>query len=55
MPLVNFTLDPELIKDLDICAKIEHRNRTVHFRELILADIKKKSRSHPHAFKEQKS
>ena len=53
MPLVNFHLDPELIKDLDICAKLEHRNRAVHLRELILADIKRKARKNPDDFKEQ--
>ena len=51
MPLVNFMLDPDLIKDLDICAKIDRRNRTVHLRELIIADIKKKSRNSPEEFK----
>ena len=52
MPLVNFMLDPDLIKDLDICAKLDRRNRTVHLRELILADIKRKSRNSPEAFKD---
>lgn len=54
MPLINFNLDEDVIKDFDICAKLKRRNRTVHFRELILAEIKRVSNKNPEAFKGDK-
>ena len=53
MKQVVFHIDDEVLADFDICARAAHRTRTGHFREIIMAEIKRVHRKYPDNFKEQ--
>ena len=51
MQIVAFKLDEETIRDLDTCAKVNKRNRSVHLREMVFAEIRRNMKKAPNAFK----
>ncbi len=50
---VEILVNPDVLADFDICAKINHRLRAVHLRELMLAEIKGMSKQYPKEFKSE--
>ena len=50
MPLINFNVDEDTIRDFDICAKFNLQNRSVYLRTLMLEAIKKAERKNPELF-----
>ena len=52
MALISIKIDDDIIKDFDVVAKLNRRNRSVHIRELMMDEIKKEHVNNPDIFVE---